>query len=465
MPSMSAQSFVSISLSENKLEAYLQIHNWDETYSLTEEDLHHLLKQHGVVYGVRHDLLAKISAHPANYLIDKIVVATGDEPVQGDHGSIRFLYEKTDLQSSPKKMDDGKVDLREIRQLNNVSKGQPIAEKLPPSAGIPGKTVTGEEIPAKAGKEAYFKIGKNVVANGDILYATIDGLVTMTDRDKVNVFPVYEVNGDVDYAIGNIEFIGNVVVRGNVLPGFRVRAMGDIRVIGGVEAAELDADGSIEITAGILGQNKGFVKAGKNVKAGFMQDANVYAVEDVIVTQSILHSHVKAGRNVICMGSKGLVVGGTIQAGEKVSVRTLGNTMSTPTVVEVGALPELRNELQELQRALRGTRENLAKTEKALALLDQLAASGQLSPDKLAMRIRLANTKKSSMEEIEQMKQRSMEIELELEDSNKAEVEVTSMVYGGTKIVIGRYIRFVKDPIRMIKFRIVDGEISMISNV
>ena len=107
------------------------------------------------------------------------------------------------------------------------------------------------------------------------LYSTIDGMVVRTDRDKINVFPVYEVNGNVDYNIGNIDFIGTVVIRGNVLPGFKIRAAGDIRVTGGVEAAELEAEGSIDIIAGIVGQNKAFIKAGKNVKSSFIQDATI----------------------------------------------------------------------------------------------------------------------------------------------------------------------------------------------
>ena len=58
------------------------------------------------------------------------------------------------------------------------------------------------------------------------MYAAIDGLVTKTDKDKLNVFPVYEVNGDVDYNIGNIDFVGTVVIRGQYtdrIPGESVR--------------------------------------------------------------------------------------------------------------------------------------------------------------------------------------------------------------------------------------------------
>ena len=108
-----------------------------------------------------------------------------------------------------------------------------------------------------------------------------------------------------------------------------------------------------------------------------------------------MHSHVKAGGNVSCIGAKGLVVGGSIQAGDTVPARTVGNAMSTATVIEVGVKPELREELTELRKETRALAAGLDKTEKALSLLDQLAGSGLITPDKLAMRIKLGATKNS----------------------------------------------------------------------
>ena len=49
-----------------------------------------------------------------------------------------------------------------------------------------------------------------------------------------------------------------------------------------------------------------------------------------------MHSNVRAGRTVKCVGAKGLIVGGLIQAGERVTASMIGNSMSTATVIEVG---------------------------------------------------------------------------------------------------------------------------------
>lgn len=464
--SQTLDQLISVKISADKLEAYIQFRNKPDGIQLNPADLELLLRQHGVIYGIRKDVLARIAANPAQYRSELVIVARGMAPQNGQDGTIRLLYDLDREMSGPAQLEDGKVDYREIRKLNNVHKGQPIARKVPPTPGVPGIAVTGEEIPAQSGREAVFKLGRNVVVDPEntTIYAAIDGLVTRTERDMINVFPVYEVNGDVDYSVGNIDFVGTVVIRGNVLPGFKVKAAGDIRVIGGVEAGELTAEGSIEITGGILGQQKGIVKAGQHVKSSFVQDACVIANEDVIVSQSIMHSQVRAGRQVICHGPKGLIVGGVIQAGEKVKARTIGNTMSTNTVIEVGLHPQLREELSELHSKLKTAQENLDKTDKALALLDQLSASGQLDQEKLGLRVRLNNTRKVTANEIGALKERMLEIEKKLEEAEKAEVEVTSTIYSGTKIVIGRYVRYVKDPVRMVKFRISEGEIKMLTN-
>src|SRR5690606_32591089 len=106
--------------------------------------------------------------------------------------------------------------------------GQLVATLVPPQAGKGGVGVNNEPLPPIFGKPARFKIGKNVVLNqeGNALYAAIDGLISLTEDGKVNVFPVYEVKGDVDYSVGNIDFVGTVVIRGNVLTGFKVKAAG-----------------------------------------------------------------------------------------------------------------------------------------------------------------------------------------------------------------------------------------------
>lgn len=459
--------FIEITVSDDRLFAYLQFVKVPEQIAITMEQLSTLLKTNGVEHGIDFVRLMEIVNNPASFYHARTVVAIGEKPVQGENGYIEFLFDVKGGQKKPLELEDGKVDFKEVVSINNVRQGQLIASRVPARKGVPGKAVTGEALLPNPVKDVHFKIGKNVVLDQEktSMYATIDGMVTMTENDKLNVFPIYEVNGDVDYSVGNISFVGSVVIRGNVLNGFKIKASGDIRITGGIEAAELEAGGSIVIGAGILGQNKGIVKADKTVKCSFVQEGTIYAGEDVVVMQSIMHSTIRAGRNVICQSWKGLIVGGIIQAGENVSARTIGNTVSTATVIEAGVLPELRNELQELRNKLAKTEDSLTKTDKALEMLDQLAVAGKLTPDKVAMRIKLNHTKKQVLDEIATMKERILEIEKIQEEIGKARIEAASTIYAGTKLVIGRNIKMIKNTIDKVYFQLSDGDIAMFSIV
>ncbi|AKG35200.1 DUF342 domain-containing protein [Paenibacillus durus] len=459
--------YLGISFSEDKEIAYLEFYQRDEGFACSVEELGVFLQRNKVLYGVQWDIVQRFADHPEEYISGKVPIAMGKAPVNGTDGQVLLSITMDDNDRRPMEKEDGKVDFKELIRLSNVRKGQLIATLVPPEPGQPGMAVTGDPIPCKAGKAAHFKVGKNVLLNEDatLMYAAIDGLISYTDKGKINVFPVYEVQGDVDYNTGNIDFVGTVVIRGNVLSGFTVKSEGDIRVSGGVEGAELIAKGSIEIGGGIIGYHKGLVSAGSNVKVSFIQDGNVTAAEDIIVSQSIMHSNIRAGRNVLCNGAKGLIVGGTVQAGEKVVARTVGNTMSTATAIEVGVLPELRNEINDLRQQLRLLLDNADKTKKALYLLNQLAISGSLPPDKVALRIKLNATQQSQQREEAHIKERILEIERMLEDTDRAKVEVVKTIYGGSKIVIGRYTRFIKDTAERVTFYYSEGDINMVPNV
>lgn len=460
---LALEEYMEVTISEDKMQAHLYFKKSAEDLKCTVEQLNELLRSYGVRYGVQPEVLKDIAANPFNFARSATMVAHGKAPVHGVDGRIELMLPQNGSESRPAEREDGTIDFREVKQLDNVKKGQLIAKRIPSQEGIHGMSVLGEELKAINGREARFKQGKNVVLDEDekALYSAIDGLVSRIEPDRISVFPVFEVNGDVDYRSGNIDFVGTIVIRGNVLTGFTVKAAGDIRVYGGVEGATLTAAGCIEVSGGIIASNKGLVKAGTHVKCSFIQEANVIAGTEVNVSQSIMHSNIRAGKRVVCQGTKGLIVGGIVQAGERVTARTIGNTMSTATIVEVGVQPDLRNELTDLRTKLKHNIENVEKTEKALRILDQLAATGQLTGEKLGMRIKLNSTKKQLVGEQTEMRERMLEIEKMLEDTAVSSIDVSHTIYGGAKLVIGRNVRFIKDMAQRISFRIVEGDIMM----
>lgn len=456
-----------VKVSPDKLEAglFLRVEEGElERLFLMEDDVYKALQSQKVTYGILNDVVRNLCAMPAKYANAMVTIAVGLPPVSGTDGSIEYPF-MTAVQegSAPKELEDGRVDFYNVTSIPNVAKGQLLARKIPAGHGQPGTAVTGEPIAPKAGREAILKSGKNVVQNQErsMIYAAIDGQVSFTDEHKVNVFPVFEVNGDVDFSVGNIDFVGTVVIRGNVLNGFRINASGDIRVLGSVEGAELEAAGSIEIKSGIVAQDKGSIVAGNNVRTSFIQNANVTAGNEIIVSQSIMFSTVRAGKQIICKGAKGIIIGGVLQAGEKITARVFGNSSATPTVLEVGVKPELRQELVAIQKELQSVYENLRKTDQGLGVINQiLQVNGELPADKRTLQVKLTNTRLVLEKEGKALEARKKEIEAELVGGGPAAVEAYHVMYPGIKMTFGKLVHFIKHEYARTRFLVLDGEIT-----
>ncbi|RNB59732.1 DUF342 domain-containing protein [Brevibacillus gelatini] len=456
-----------VKLSADKLEAEIVLKVDEEDLDnivLREEDVYSALQTNQVKVGILDDVVRDLCAFPRKFANARITIARGVAPVDGTDAFIEYPYlANVSNEGGPKELEDGRVDYYNITSIPNVAKGQLLARKIPATPGTPGTAVTGEPIAPKAGKEIHIKPGKNVVHNQErtLVYAAIDGQVSFTEQDKLNVFPVYDVNGDVDFGVGNIDFVGTVVIRGNVLNGFRVKASGDIRVLGSVEGAELYAGGSIEIKSGIVAQDKGMIVAGHDIRTSFIQNANVSAGNEVIVSQSIMFSNVRAGKQIICNGPKGIIIGGVLQAGEKIAARVFGNNRATPTILEVGVKPELRQELANIQKDLQNVYENLRKTDQGLGVINQILHTGkELTPEKRLMQIKLTNTRLVLEKECKQLEARKKDLENELKGETPAAVEAYHVMYPGIKMTFGKLVHFVKHEYARTRFIVLDGEIS-----
>jgi len=443
---------IELTISEDQLQAFLRS-RLPELPGFTKDDLLLFLNEQEVTFGISEESLLAFLQNPSQFMEKGAVVAQGIAPVHGEDAYTELFYQSSG--KSLKENDEGKVDFYQITNISNVEKGQLVGKKIPATEGVPGMNVKGQEIKANPGKDTRVKIGKNVVLEptSQAIYAVISGQVSITSDEKINVFPIFEVNGDLDFGTGNIDFVGNVIIKGNVPTGFKVKAKGDIRISGSVEGAEIEAEGSINIQSGITAQHKGHIIAGTDIVTNFISNGQVSAGGDIIVAQSIMHSTVTAGGSVICMGQKGLIVGGSVQAGKKVKCRTVGNAMATPTRIEVGSDPKLMNRIREIQQQIKEHVQTIEKTDQALSVLQQLQDKmGQLTDDKKELRMRLLNTKVQVEKEMGSLQTELKDLQSQSEAEKKATIEVSSEIFQGSKLVFGRYIKYIKDSEKRMKY-------------
>lgn len=295
------------------------------------------------------------------------VFAKGRPPVEGSHASIEYFF-NTDPNTRPALNEDGSVDFHKLETISKCSKGQILATLTPAVQGKKGLRVTGEPILPREVRNEKLKFNGNVSLTEDSLsiIANVDGHVSLVD-DKVFVSDVYEVV-DVGPATGNIDYVGNVLVKGNVQTGFKVKAQGDVDVRGVVEGAEIEATGKVTIAKGFNGMGRGVINAGSSVVARFIENATVNAGGN-ITCEAIMHSTVETAGSVEVTGKKGFIVGGSVKAQGSVSAKTLGSEMGGNTVVDVGVDPKLKLRSQELEAEIKKSKDTIEKITPVLATL------------------------------------------------------------------------------------------------
>ena len=262
------------------------------------------------------------------------------------------------------------------------------------------------------------------------------------------VSDVYEVE-NVDISTGNIDFSGSVQINGNVASNYVVRSGGNVIINGVVEGAHIYAQGNIVIARGMNGMGKGTLDAGGNVIAKFIESATVSAENGYVNTESIMHSDVSSGDEIVVNGKKGLITGGRIQAAHRVTAKTLGAEMGAHTVVEVGVNPRLKKEFVDLQKEMAEVTKAIRNAQPILANFTEKRAKG-------------ANFTQEQMKYIRSVAAELTDLQQQMDDQRKASVEVTGEVFPGTTIVIGDSSMVVQSNIKFCKFERVSGEVKMV---
>ena len=452
---------VTVSISKDYMEASVNIappfftKPWP-----TLEKIKSVLAEKNVIYGIDDKAISDMVDNQV--CNQSVVVAKGVGPTAGKDGWVEI---KVDLSSKTDKSEDKeKVDHRERGLIINVAKGDVIAVRFPPTDGTDGMNVSNVLIKAKQGKEANFRNGAGTIISEDglTLLAEIDGCYRKTDG-KITISPELIVSGDVDFHIGNIDFIGTVRVKGAVKDGFQIIAAGDIEIAEVVEGAYIESKGDIIIRGGVRGMNKAKIISAGKIEIGFVDQAAITAGGDVLVNNAALHSDISSGGSVIVAGGgKSQIAGGKIQAAIEVSCSTLGSEMGTKSEVIVGVSPVYAARKKELAASLNAYYENMEKVEANLSFLKKLEAAQSLDDEKRALLISITKTKfqmqaqqKSVMKEIEEIDQ--------MLEMTKAQgiVRIKGICYSGVSITIRGFTYLVKEPFKFCSFVYEEGEIKL----
>lgn len=450
LPLSSEEVFIRIS--EDKMQAVAKFYApFTGGVLLDRSGIESALALHGITTGIKEDVIAQF-LEAREYCTD-YVIAEGIQPEQGKDAEIEYFFD-TELRAKPQLNEDGSVDFHKLNSISHITKGTVLAALHPEIKGKPGANVLGQPIPPREVKKKKLEFGKNIRYTEDRLsiVSEVDGHVSLVDG-KVFVSDTYEVAGDVDAGTGDIEYNGNIEVKGNVLSGFSLKAKGNIIVNGVVEGADLSADGDIVLKRGVQGMSKGCLEAKGNIVSRFIENATVYAGGNV-TAEAILHSHVSAGDSILVTGHKGFITGGKVCAGVCIEAKTIGSTMGAETTISVGIDPKERERLQEIQKELVALQKEQARLEPLVRKITQTLGAGvKLPADKAQQMKTIVVQYQNNKSLYEQREDESFELMEKEEFVKDARIRVSGKIYPGVKIMISDSMLVIKDIAQYCQFR------------
>ncbi len=315
-----------------------------------------------VKHGINSKLTDKIISDKLYFKI--IQIAEGTEAVNGKNGTVKNLFSTAKKQVNIKEDNHGNVNYKELNMIQSIHKGDTICEITLPTGASDGMTVTGDTIIGREGRYPVVPAGKNTEFNEDktLLFAKIDGELVFEDN-KFHVRNLLTINNDVDNAVGNIDFVGDVLIKGDVREGYTVKADGDIKITGTVEGATVIAGGNLTIDRGMTGGNKGVIEVEGTLKCKYLENCSVYAKEGIEADQ-IMYSTLSTDENIVVKGKKGSVTGGKLIAGKTIEAVTIGTAANTnlKTEIVLGVIPHMVEQLKGLKQEFEVTEAKLHKT-------------------------------------------------------------------------------------------------------
>lgn len=401
-----------------------------------------------VKYGVDDALLDALPGRPDRYF-RLYIAARGRAAVQGKDGRVIDMFSRRPERKLV--VDEfNRVDYAAISFIQNAEEGDTICRIIAPTKGEGGKTVLGQDLPARDGKPAAVPKGRNTALNdqGDALVATRTGHVEFNGR-TFQVKPVMDIDGNVDYSTGHINFLGDVHVHGDICTGFTVRAMGNITVDGVVEAAEVEAGGDLIMIKGAQGDNRAVLRAGHSIFAKYLESCCIYAMED-LHADCIINCDVYCDGLVEARSGRGTIIGGSIRAAHEVSAGVIGSRSECRTDVALGGLPCQEFDHEVLAREIADLEEALEKTEcqpESPAKLTRMS--------KLRMQLSL---NKSKLEQFD----RDLEELRKDQDSPGVRRLTCSVAYPGASVSIGPAFYRFRQETRPVTATLADGEIHII---
>lgn len=418
------------------------------------------LQKSGVLFGVSDSAIQTII--DKKILEEHITIAEGVPPVTGENGKIEYEI-SLERDYTPKLLEDGSVDYRDIHSYTLVKEGDVIARRIPPSSGKDGKSVLGDVIPATPGKPYTLNASENIIVSedGDQLIAAKSGIISRQDN-TLFLKDYFEIERDVDFEVGNVDFPGKIIINGNVKPGFQVTSDSDILIHGEVEGAIVRSNnGTVQIEKGIIGRGHAHIYAKKRINVNFAQNCKLETEGVINVTTSLLHCD-SVCTDLLTDSQNSTIIGGVTEAYRSIEIGNTGNDDGTRTelIVDDKERAELLEKKKKLAEALEQLEKLFLPAERDFRSKNTMIKKlgGNVSPKIKQEYAKSANRVKSIKSKIDLITSNIQSVDEALENSDSGEgyIVVNNKMYPGTLIRLYRTKKEIQKEDAGVRFKVED---------
>ncbi len=396
---------------------------------VTYESLCDELTKNGIRHNIDREALKAIFSE--KQFGKSVLAAKGDKPVDGENGKVLYRFNQSSAQEF-KEDEFGNFDYHDLGLIKNIEEGTIIAEIIPETIGSPGRDVRGLSVAQSPGKPAVYTVGSGVKLSDDKLtmYAGISGNLRWNNTHFV-VDKDVTISGDLDVSVGNLDFIGDIIIKGNVEEGYRIRSGGNVTVFGTVTSADIHAAKDISVRMGVVGSKL----EGYNISASFFESSEVIA-EGNLTAQNFIGCQVTCGGKLMASGGKAAIIGGKYTCLSNIEANVIGSDTYIRTLLVLGNTAVLAEERIELLKKIDEFSNQIDKLEKICTALQAQKKIAPLSEEREEMLVTSIRAKYIHQRELKSMKQRIAEIDKEIDISNDLKVTVRRSLFPGVSIRI-----------------------------
>jgi uncharacterized protein (DUF342 family) len=315
---------IKIDVSIDGYEAYLTVDDPD----IQMPDIQAAFEANGIAYGIDLKASREAISNPGQ----RVLIASGSRHTDG--ADAFFEQAEVRMESEAEK----KFGIR------NVYAGDLVGVIHKPTTGSVGIDVYGRKVQPKQGRAANMFTGPNIkrIETGEEirLEAAVDGNLRVGNA-SIEILEEHIIHEDIDYSDGELEFAGSLRITGDVKGSGSLKVKHDLFVQGSVEDAKIIAEGNVTVTGSFVGRGDGLIRARGDVAVNVVLNQMVEAGESIMIGKESVNAHLIASDGVLA--TKGVIMGGTVAAGERIEVHTLGGELYSTTRVKLG-LKELLNE-------------------------------------------------------------------------------------------------------------------------